>query len=225
MEVWDIMTFGEKLRSARKDAGLTQEQLAERLALSRQAITKWESDKGMPDIENLKRLSEQLAVSIDFLLDDGREMDLSVMREAIDLDAYEYDRKRSGRLIKKAGKKDRIVREKYPHGKIHALLGTQILTKGEKMADNLIGFLTSAPFGLPQFINSVKNVDKEFYLIDEAGKQFLVMVTDEFMESRQLAERITAKKFEIGNFSFMDLGPIPEPKEKQLSDEPENSGL
>ena len=47
-------TFGEKLKSARKEAGLTQEQLAVKLMVSRQAITKWETDKGMPDIENLK---------------------------------------------------------------------------------------------------------------------------------------------------------------------------
>ena len=63
------MTFGEKLKSARKSAGLTQEQLAEKLLVSRQAITKWEADKGLPDIENLRRLSMLLGVSIDYLLD------------------------------------------------------------------------------------------------------------------------------------------------------------
>ncbi len=41
-------TFAEKLREARKNAGLTQEQLAEKLLVSRQAITKWESEKGCP---------------------------------------------------------------------------------------------------------------------------------------------------------------------------------
>lgn len=204
------MTFGEKLKSARKDAGLTQEQLADKLSVSRQAITKWESDKGMPDIENLKRLSELLGVSIDYLLDDGESMDLSVMREAIDLDAYDYDRKHSGRWVKKTGKKDRIVREKYPHAEIHRLLGQQILTKGEKAVDNLIGFLTSAPFGVPQLINGIKNADKEFYLVDEAEKQYFVIVTDEFMESRQLTEKIKEKKFEIGDYSFTDCGLIPE---------------
>lgn len=43
---------------------------------------------------------------------------------------------------------------------------------------------------------------KEFYLVNLPDKQFLVTVTDEFIESRQLAEKITDKKFEIGNFSF-----------------------
>ena len=48
------MTFGEKLKNARKEAGLSQEQLAEKLSVSRSAVAKWESDKGMPDIDNLK---------------------------------------------------------------------------------------------------------------------------------------------------------------------------
>ena len=116
------MTFGEKLRAARKSAGLTQEQLSEILLVSRQAITKWESDKGLPDIENLKQLSALLGVSIDSLLDSGQAIDLSVTREKINLDDYPYDRKISGRWVKKAGKKDMIVLEKYPDADIHYLM-------------------------------------------------------------------------------------------------------
>ena len=44
------MSLGEKLRECRKMVNLTQEELAEKLCVSRQAITKWESDKGIPDI-------------------------------------------------------------------------------------------------------------------------------------------------------------------------------
>lgn len=51
-----IMTLGEKIKEARKQAGLTQEQVAEKLMVSRQAVTKWETDKGIPDIENLKNI-------------------------------------------------------------------------------------------------------------------------------------------------------------------------
>ena len=74
------MTLGEKLKSARKSIGLTQGQLAEKLLVSRQAITKWEAGKGMPDIENLKQLSKLLNISIDSLLDSGENIDLSVTR-------------------------------------------------------------------------------------------------------------------------------------------------
>lgn len=203
-------TLGEKLKSARKDAGLTQEQLAVKLMVSRQAITKWEADRGMPDLENLKSLSQLLGVSIDYLLDNGEHLDLSVIREEINLDEFTYERKLIGRWNKKAGKKDMVVRSKYPNAEIHYLTGKQITIKGERIIDNVIGILTDAPFGLPDFINGMKNTDKEFYLVNDASKQYFVIVFDEFIESRQLPEKITAHKFEIGNFSFVDCGVISE---------------
>lgn len=150
--------------------------------------------------------SALLGVSVDYPLDSGETINLSVTREKINLDDYTYDRKRSGRWVKKAGKKDRIVMEKYPDSDIHYLMAKQILTRGEKITDNLIEFLTNAPFGIPEFINGIKNTDKEFYLVTQGDKQFFFTVTDEFIESRQLREKITAKKFEIGNFAFTDCG-------------------
>ena len=51
------MTFAEKLKSIRKQAGMSQEQLAEKLGVSRQAVTKWETDAGIPDIENIMAIS------------------------------------------------------------------------------------------------------------------------------------------------------------------------
>ena len=51
------MTFAEQLKNSRRQAGLSQEQLAEQLGVSRQAITKWETGAGMPEAENLLRLA------------------------------------------------------------------------------------------------------------------------------------------------------------------------
>lgn len=212
------MTFGEKLRSARKSAGLTQEQLAERLIVSRQAITKWESDKGLPDIENLKQLSSFLGVSIDYLLDSGEAINMSVTREKINLENYTYAPKITKRLVKKAGKKDMVVAEKYPDADIHYLMAKQIPTKNERIINNLIGFLTDAPFGIPDLINGIKNTDKEFYLVDKEDKQYIVTVTDDFIESRQLCEKITVKKFNIGSFSFTVCGIIKKGKKRMDSD-------
>ena len=64
-------------------------------------------------------------------------------------------------------------------------------------------FFTDAPFGTPDLINSFKNMDKEFYLVQQGEKQYFVTVTDEFVESRRLVKRITADKFEIGNWQFI----------------------
>ena len=62
------MDFNEKLREYRKQSGLSQGKLAETLNVSRQAITKWESGNGMPDISNLKALSGVFNISVDELL-------------------------------------------------------------------------------------------------------------------------------------------------------------
>ncbi len=62
------MTFAEKLKNIRKQAGMSQEQLAEKLGVSRQAVTKWETDAGIPDIENIMAISALFSISIDELL-------------------------------------------------------------------------------------------------------------------------------------------------------------
>ena len=75
------MTFGEKLREARKAAGLSQEQFAEKMSVSRSAVAKWESDKGLPDVNNLKVMAQLLGVTIDYLLDDEEKLNLSEIKE------------------------------------------------------------------------------------------------------------------------------------------------
>jgi len=62
------MEFNEKLQILRKDRNMTQEELAEKLYVSRTAISKWESGRGMPNIESLKALSNLFEISIDSLL-------------------------------------------------------------------------------------------------------------------------------------------------------------
>ena len=151
------MTLGEKIKEARKQCGLSQEQLAEKMAISRSAVAKWEANNGLPDVDNLKALAQLLNVSIDYLLDDGEVIDEVVMREPYNLSDY-------GKDIKKK-KKDCVIREKFPDAQIHTLLGKLKLTNSEKVIDNLLGFFTDAPFGTPELINSFKNMDKEFYLV------------------------------------------------------------
>lgn len=62
------MTFAEILKSQRRKAGLSQEKLAEKLGVSRQAVTKWETDSGIPEIENIRAVSTLFGISIDGLL-------------------------------------------------------------------------------------------------------------------------------------------------------------
>lgn len=65
------MNIGDKLKELRKGEGISQEQLAEKIGVSRQAITKWETGKGIPDIENLVILADTFKLSLDELVSDG----------------------------------------------------------------------------------------------------------------------------------------------------------
>lgn len=65
------MNFSEKLKEIRKNEGLSQEQLAEKIGVSRQAITKWETGKGLPDVENMVIIAEIFKTTLDDLLRDS----------------------------------------------------------------------------------------------------------------------------------------------------------
>ena len=62
------MEFNEKLQELRKSKGLTQEELAESLFVSRTAVSKWESGRGYPSIDSLKEISRYFSVTIDELI-------------------------------------------------------------------------------------------------------------------------------------------------------------
>ena len=64
------MTFSDKLIALRKKAGWSQEELAERLNVSRQSVSKWESAQSMPDIDKILQLSSLFSVTTDCLLKD-----------------------------------------------------------------------------------------------------------------------------------------------------------
>ena len=64
------MTFGEKIQKLRKEAGLSQEELSEQLGVSRQAISKWERDKGYPETEKIIQMSRMFRVTLDYLLNE-----------------------------------------------------------------------------------------------------------------------------------------------------------
>ena len=64
------MNFAEKLQGLRKQRNISQEQLAEQMHVTRQAVSKWELGESLPDVDNIVRLSEILDVSLDYLMKD-----------------------------------------------------------------------------------------------------------------------------------------------------------
>lgn len=206
------MNFGERIKQARIDVGLTQEELAEILVVSRSAIAKWESNRGLPDVSNLKVISHALNVSVDYLLDEEGKLDLSVTKKPIDLTRYS-DKKKISRL-NKIKIKEKIIREEYPNAEITRLTVTKIEnTKSEKFVDGLIGWvallLGDIPlFGTQEFGKTINTLDQQYYLVDNGARQKFVLMTDEQCISRIMSLSITEKKFKIGDKEFMRVGMV-----------------
>lgn len=80
------MTFGNRLYGLRKNSGLSQEELAELLDVSRQSVSKWESDKGYPEMTRLIFLSDYFNVSLDYLMRGEEQEKLSEKKQ----EALEY---------------------------------------------------------------------------------------------------------------------------------------
>ena len=89
------MTFSEKLLELRKRQGMSQEELAEKLEFSRQAVSRWEQGSAMPDVINLARISKLLGVTADYLINDEITSD----REVPIVKKTESDMKKRGREI------------------------------------------------------------------------------------------------------------------------------
>ena len=69
-----MMEFSEQIKALRKENHLTQEQFAQKMNVTRQAVSNWENNKNLPDIETLIRISGTFHVSLDQLITGGEDM-------------------------------------------------------------------------------------------------------------------------------------------------------
>ncbi len=86
----DQKKFGEKLRGHRKNLGMTQEEAAERIGVSAQAISKWEAGDCLPDCFNLKAISDVYRLSVDVLLDTESDGDIDAAARRIEQIGTEF---------------------------------------------------------------------------------------------------------------------------------------
>lgn len=182
------MTLGEKIKDYRLRAKLSQEQLAHKLGVSRQAITKWENDRGMPDIQNLQYLAKSFDVSIDSLINDP-EVATIVVKEDINIDSYEIKGKCRSKY-------DAVVYEKYQHAKaIIPLIRRKKLSFAQEVVDFIVqpGVLHTA---------DAFNDMSSYYLVEDINKQLLVQVTKNTIEGRELTKRFEGKKTVIDGHLF-----------------------
>lgn len=114
------MTFAEKLKDIRKQTGTSQEKLAEKLGVSRQAVTKWETGSGIPDIENIIAVSALFNISIDELL--GNEKAHKKTSDYLFESITEYDIDEPKRYDMKFGGAKQITLSGYEEEKIRVRL-------------------------------------------------------------------------------------------------------
>lgn len=189
------MTFGEKLKTVRKNAGFTQDDLAQKLCVSRAAVAKWEAGNGLPDIMNLKAISKLLDVSIDYLVDDGIEMDFRVTREPVDKESLEI----TGRCRLW---QDAAVVQRFPNAtRINQLSLIHQLNKIEWWAD----FLTCGLYTMIWGLSHWKTWTGYYCLVEQGNRQFFVCVDEEFLTATALPNKIEKNKFYIGDRQYIRI--------------------
>lgn len=120
------MAFAEKLKMIRKQAGISQEKLAEKLGVSRQAVTKWETDMGIPDIDNIMTISRLFGISIDELL--GNENVEKKQMDYLFESVTEYDIDELKRYDMKFGGAKQLLLSGYDGEKIRVRLASNTLS-------------------------------------------------------------------------------------------------
>ncbi|EJG87679.1 helix-turn-helix domain-containing protein [Streptococcus infantis] len=120
------MTFAEKLKSIRKQVGMSQELLAEKIGVSRQAVTKWETGAGIPDIDNMVSISNLFNISIDELIcNKGTTLKTS---EYLFESITEYDIDKIKSYDMKFGGAEKFVLSGYNGEKIRVRLVSNLLS-------------------------------------------------------------------------------------------------
>ncbi len=185
------MTLGQKLKEIRKKFGLSQEQLAEIMNVSRQAITKWEKDRGTPDVSNLQELSKIFGITVDYLLNNENQLPALSMRKVLDRDKYKN----------KISSYSMILKEYYAEPyEVYNLVRRKKMTKLEWILDLFTR-------GIHDDIDGISNLSP-YYLVKKDNLKLLVNIKDWVLEIIELPSNINDKKFSYGNNKFINCGKL-----------------
>lgn len=188
------MKFNEKLKEYRKIFGLSQEKLAEKLNVSRQVITKWENDIGLPEISNLKCVAKLFGVSVDYLLDEERNIEYPILREEIILDKNNY-----------SNRYDYVVsylkKEYVDQGSIYAL--TELEKENSKLTE-ITNFLT---FGISNlsYITEWISSPAIWFVVEMETQNLIVKATKNVIEIRELSSLVDTNKFTFDKTKLLKL--------------------
>lgn len=181
------MTLEEQIQHYRKQAGLSQEMMAEKIGVSRQAITKWESGNGTPDIINLKSIADLFQISVDELL--SNEKSGKSQSEYIYESKTEYDIDNVKNYDINLGGANTVVLKGYDGEKITVFLLSNIIKNIQsdykvKIDDNKNGI----DVDLFRFNDATEAAAKE-------GLAVQIMLPQKYLKKIEL--NVNAKKVEI----------------------------
>ena len=188
------MTLGQKLKEIRKRFGLSQEQLAEIMNVSRQAITKWENDSGIPDISNLQELSKVFGVTIDYLLNDENNLPAITMKKDLDKDKYKN----------KLTIYNEVLKEYYP-----APYEIYRLTRNKKMnfPEIILNTFIAPEIGPISTADELSDLSP-YYLVKKENLKLLVNIKNWILEVVELPSNTNDKKFVYGKNKFSNVGKL-----------------
>ena len=182
-----IMALAERIKECRTNLGFSQAELAERIHVSRQAVTKWESGKGYPDIDNLKAMSVLFDVSVDYLLDEepGPTTDVTVGHASTGAKQAKYDA---------------AIRPVFPNATIRPLRHRHKNTKTESVIEWSISILNYFIIDILRIFDikdGIEKLNERYYLVENKNRQLLATVTPVAVIAEELSHRVD-KKFRIG---------------------------
>lgn len=187
------MTLGKKLKEIRKNFGLSQEELAEMMHVSRQAITKWENDNGMPDVSNLQELSKVFGLTVDYLLDNDKPLPALSMRLELNKDDYKNKISMYSEMLKKY----------FGDADIY------VLVRSKKMSfiDILIDTFTIPWLGPVETADALSDLSP-YYLVKNGDIKLLVNIKGYVLGVIELPVSTNDKKFIYGKNRFRNTGKI-----------------
>lgn len=191
------MKLSEKLKSYRKSFDLTQEELAEKLNVSRQVITKWESELGMPEVSNLKALAELFNVSVDFLLDDEQEIEYPIFKVKYELEKNNYSNRYDYAV--------NYLKERYSNDDIYVL--TQVENGERSFLTKVFSFITICVSDVSSIIEWFKDL-AIWFVVENSKRKLLIKVTKEYIETRELSSLINTDKFTYDKNKFIKVDKI-----------------
>lgn len=186
------MTLGEKIKELRNKINISQEELAEKLGVSRQAVTKWENDVGLPDVENLKAIATLFNISIDELLDYKKE----ILGEVVMEEKYSLED------VKKEGK-SRCKEEQYVVNKFPKATSIYALLRKKKWSwKKWLFWLAIEPAYSPEMDDFIENGINIFCLVEEKDRQFIVIMHKGTMKVIQLKTIFNEKKIIANGYVY-----------------------